>query len=996
MNDKTPHKRELFPHYIGINKQEEQELLQELELKSLDDLFSHIDPQVLHKGLKMNTSLSHPQLKEHILEMAKKNKIYTSFIGDGLQDFKVPDIVAKVCSIRGLTTAYTPYQPERSQGTLQSLWIYQNLISKLTGFEAINASLYERATCLFEALNCATRIKKNKNTVLVAENIYPQDLEVLKTQAKWTKLKLIFVPINKESGLIDQQELKNLIKKNHDIAAFAFTQISSFGHIEEFDTLTDICQKNELLSISLVNLHALSNNGLKEPAKWGSNASGTDILVAEGQSLTLEPNFGGPGLGIFGIRFNQDNKNMIRAAAGRFIGKTKDINGTECKAIILSTREQHIRREKATSNICSNQSFVATACGAAILNKGSDGFNESFQLAHKNALKLLQELTCFEGVELAFNAPIFNEFTLRLKTNVAELINLAANEEQIHIGVDISHRCHLNDNLLHISVNDQHSSLDLQKIVTFFKSQFKPKSISSTISSIRNNQKRIQEFHFEAKATQELYDYYGQLGKQNLSPDDGIYPLGSCTMKYNPEINEWAANLKEFTKTHPQAPETSVQGNLEILYNIQEIFKDITGLPGVTTQPVAGAQGELVGLKMFQAYHADKGEQQSRDIILIPRSAHGTNPATATMAGFETKKLNGIAYGIQIINANDNGEIDFNQLQSLVETYKERIAGVMITNPNTAGIFETKFKEISQLIHSVGGLVYMDGANMNAIAGKVDLNALGVDAVHNNLHKTWSIPHGGGGPGDAIVAVSQLLIDYLPGRQVKKNEHGSYSTYKAKKSIGEFHRHYGNFAHKVRAYTYLKALGSDGIARMSGIAVLSARYLYQKLKKTYPVLPAHSENSPRMHEFILTLHEDSFNRLAKAGTPKAQVMAKLGKLFLDFGFHAPTVAFPEVYGLMLEPTESFTKSELDRFCQVVETIHHIINEYPQVLQTVPHFTPVAKVDEVLANKHPILTEDIKNLLSPVLKDKEAAEVLRNSRPEKIIEKILQAHESALA
>jgi glycine dehydrogenase len=265
-------------------------------------------------------------------------------------------------------------------------------------------------------------------------------------------------------------------------------------------------------------------------------------------------------------------------------------------------------------------------------------------------------------------------------------------------------------------------------------------------------------------------------------------------------------------------------------------------------------------------------------------------------------------------------------------------------------LFETRFGEMSELIHAVGGLVYMDGANMNAIAGWIDLNKMGVDAVHNNLHKTWTIPHGGGGPGDAIVAVSHRLVNYLPGIQVTKSSDGFFNITKAPKSIGSIHRHFGNFAHKIRAYTYIKSLGSTGTREMSAVAVLAARYLFNKLKPIYPSLPEGCDNEARMHEFILTLSKDTFDRIEKSGTPKAQAIAKIGKLFLDFGLHAPTVAFPEIYGLMIEPTESYSLSELDRFVEVVKSIFDLINEHPEVLKTAPHFTPVKKVDEVEANK----------------------------------------------
>jgi len=983
--------KEHYKHYIGINEQDEKEILNELNLNTLDDLFSHIDDDQKIKKLNLPNALNQKDLKEKLISLSNKNKKCLSFLGDGLQDFTIPEIVPRLCDIRGLTTAYTPYQPERSQGTLQSLWIYQSAIAQLTGFEAINASLYERSTALFEALSCSMRIQKNKNKVIVAQNIFPGDIDVLNTIAKETEMEILYAPIDKETSLIDQDKLQELLQAQ-DIAVVAFSQINSFGQIENFDDLTNIAHNGDALVCGIIEPLALANNGLKEPASWGEK--GANMIIGEAQHLTLAPNYGGPGLGLFGIRYNDENKLHVRSAAGRFIGKTIDEHGTVCKSIILSTREQHIRREKATSNICSNQSFVATICGASLLSRGDQGLCIMFDKAHKAARMAAQELTKFEGVNLKFNNEFFNEITLSFKKqNIQELIALAS-DQNLHIGVDISTRCGIDENLLLISFSDKHGLREINQLVQFFKDHFKPKSISSTMADIKDHQKRINHYKIPHFSNKEIVDYYQKLGNQNLSPDDGIYPLGSCTMKYNPEINDWAAGLELFTSTHPQAPISDVQGNLEILFEIQNWFKEITALPGVTTQPVAGAQGELVGLKLFQAYHRDRGEADSRNIVIIPRSAHGTNPATATMAGFATKKVDGKQIGIITISALDNGEMDLDQIKSLVEEHGKSIAGIMVTNPNTAGIFETKFREMSELLHSVGALVYMDGANMNAIAGRVNLNTLGVDAVHNNLHKTWSIPHGGGGPGDAIVAVSERLIDYLPGMQIiKKGKHFEFE--RPSKSIGSFHRHHGNFAHKVRAYTYLLALGGDGIPRMSAVATLSARYLYNKLNKIYPILPAHSLETPRMHEFIITLSSEMFDKLQKAGTPKAQAIARVGKLFLDFGFHAPTVAFPEQYGLMLEPTESFTKKELDGFYEVVETIHQIIHEHPEVLQTVPHFTPISRVNEVLANKNVCLSEEIPHSFDEVLTDKVSADELRNMSPKNIIHTIKEAHENAL-
>lgn len=987
-------KRELKPFYIGADEKDIQEMLKTLGLSNLEELYSHIDDSVKMTSVPMPKHMSYEELIAHVNDVANKNNQKISFLGDGLPQYKVTDVVGPVCDIRGLTTAYTPYQPERSQGTLQTLWIYQSLISQLTGFEAINASLYERSTCLYEAMNCALRLVKDSTTVIVANTLYPGDLEVLETHARETGMKILKAPVNAQTGKLDIEALKKLLNTTPLVAAVAFPQVNNLGNIESVDEIVDLCSTNNIKSIAVVDPMLLGLGGLKAPAKYGTRAQGADMVVAEGQHLALGPNFGGPGLGIFGIRYNEHDKISIRSTAGRYVGKTQDLKGRECKALILSTREQHIRREKATSNICSNQSFVATAAGASILARGDAGFEETLKTSRSLAIKAAEGLTQFEGVELKFKgSAFFNELTLKLSVPTKELIKKGS-KEGFHLGVDVSkrHQEISDENLLLMSFTDIHSEKDVDSLIAFFATIFPKTKNGTSAPKIPSTMIRTEAPEIPKISSKEIIAYYNKLGAQNLSPDDGIYPLGSCTMKYNPYINDYAASLPGFTNVHPEAPIDDVQGSLEILYEIQEQFKAITGLPGVTTQPVAGAQGELVGLKMFQAYHRERGESDKRNVIIIPRSAHGTNPATASMAGYQSKVVDGQIYGIYTVEALPNGEMNLSQIKDFLKTDGHRVAGIMVTNPNTAGIFETQFKEMSDLIHDVGGLVYMDGANMNAIAGIVDLNKLGVDAVHNNLHKTWTIPHGGGGPGDAIVAVSDRLLDFLPGLQVVKKDH-MFDVVKAPKSVGSFHRHYGNFAHKVRAYTYIKALGADGVRKMSQVAVLSARYLHNKLSISYPTLPMNAESSPRMHEFILTLSPETFKKIEASGTPKANTIARIGKLFLDFGFHAPTVAFPEQYGLMIEPTETYGKKELDQFVNVVETILNLINTSPEVLKTVPHFTPIDRVDEVLANKNPVLAEKITHQLPSIIPDRVASEKLRSTTSSDLCELILNTHQN---
>jgi len=952
--------RELKRHYISASEADIKAMLEAIDTPSIEALFDNLPKDIrFETAPDLPEELSYDELQRDLAELAAENKTTTSFLGDGLQAYTVPDIVPFVSNIRNLTTAYTPYQPERSQGTLITQWIYQCVMASLTGFEAVNASLYDRSTALFEAL-CASARMKRKNTVILCKSLYPGDLEVIETLAEETNLNLHYAPIDQATGLTDLEGLKALAETHaKDLAAIAFPQINHFGLVEDADALTDLINELSALSIAVIDPMLLASGGLRRPAHYGTR--GADIIVGEAQHLAIGANFGGPGLGLFGVRHNSDVKNHVRNAPGRFVGKALDADEKDCFVMVLSTREQHIRQEKATSNICSNQAFLATLVGAAVLARGDAGMSNACRAGFEAAHRVANALLHCKGISLAFpKTPFFNEFVLALPESAEEAIAKGC-QADLHIGIDISKRFESGNNFLKVSFSDIQTAEDCEKLIAFFKNTYSEQTdpLEATVPSLSSDSFRRQPLGIGEFTEQELKDYYVKLGTLNISPDDTCYPLGSCTMKYNPYINDWAANLPGFTAAHPQAPASEVQGCLKLLFETQEWFSKITGLAGVTTQPVAGAQGELVGLKLFQAYHRDHSKTE-RNVVFIPESAHGTNFATAMMAGFEAKKVDGKQAGIIRLKSSPDGEIDREDFDAKIAEYGPQLCGIMVTNPNTCGIFESNFKAIADQVHEAGGLVYMDGANMNAIAGWADLGAMGVDAVHNNLHKTWTIPHGGGGPGDAIVAVSERLLDYLPGHQILR-ENGKYSAIRPSKSIGSVHRHWGNFAHKIRCYTYLRRLGAEGIRQMAALSVLSARYLFNDLRKAYPTLPSGAQEQPRMHEFILTLEPEDFDKLEAAGIPRALAIGQVGKLFLDFGFHAPTVAWPETYGLMIEPTESYTKAELDRFTQAVLAIRKIIREFPEALKDAPRFTPIKKVDEVAANRALTLSETLTKL-----------------------------------
>lgn len=978
--------RELNKYYQSASQQDIDDMLKTLQLDSLDHIFADINNDCRLTNFTTEPCLDYMDNKKLQEEIALENNVMTSFLGNTLPHYRIPEVVSKICGIRGLTTAYTPYQPERSQGTLMTLWIYQSLLATLTGFEAINASMYDRSTCLYEAINCAKRLQKKSNKVLIVDTIYLQDLEVVETLAKETGLEIEVINSNKSTGLINPSEVEKLLQvENHGYCAIVFPQINRFGLLEDVHALSDLSHQYKLQSIAIIDPMTIANEGLVPPAEFGEN--GAHMIVGEGQHLALAANFGGPGLGIFGIRFNESNKNAIRSTAGRYVGHAYDESGKPCKLLVLSTREQHIKKDKATSNICSNQSFVASIAGAGILARGESGLQKACNTSKGNAQKAFSFLTSLDGITAAFTSPFFNEFVLELDCDLNKLIS-HARAERLQIGSNISADLPQFKSALKLAFTDLQTDEHLSQLFEFFSKHFQ-KGAQSQSNTIPENLLRQDKVGLPNFTEDKILKYYTELGQQNVSPDDNLYPLGSCTMKYNPYLNDYAAGLRGFQDMHPESHPEDSQGCLKIIYKLQECFKDITGLSAVTTQPMAGAQGELVGIKMFQAYHNDHSDTD-RDILIIPKSSHGTNFATATMAGFTPKK-NGVKSGIQYLKATPAGEMDLDHLKELIAEFGPRISGVMVTNPNTSGVMENQFKAMAQLIHDIGGLVYMDGANMNAIAGWVDLSKLGVDAVHNNLHKTWSIPHGGGGPGDAIVAVSDKLVDYLPGSQVVL-ENSLYTATKPKKSIGSFHRHFGNFAHKVRCYTYLRALGPEGIKKMSAVSVLSARYLLHHLKDTYPILPQ-NQDLPRMHEFILTLQDELFESIEKTGTKKALAVSRVGKLFLDFGLHAPTIAWPETYGLMVEPTESFSKAELDRFIEVVKEIHHLVSTRPEILTTVPHFTPVQRIKDVEANKNLKLSEKFTDF-EPILTNRISPEILAKLSVQDISKKIIEAHEAS--
>ena len=600
--------REAARHYICAEPADIAAMLAEAGAKGLGDLFAHI-PQAarMAQPLPLPEELSYEDTAKALEAISKKNKRAVSFIGDGLPVYREQSIVPFVWGIRNLSTAYTPYQPERSQGTLITHWIYQCAISALTGFEAINASLYDRSTALHEAVCCAVRLAKNPqaDTVLVAGNLYPQDISVLKTLCAHTRVHVEFVQPDAATGRLDISAMRTAAQAlGARLAGIAFPQVNNLGLLEDVDALTDLAHEFNVKAIAVFDPMLLAKDiGLKPPAVYGK--TGADIIVGEGQPLTGAPNFGGPGLGIFGVRLNAQVKNDVRATPGRFVGKAKDLSGRDCFVMVLSAREQHIRKDKATSNICSNQAFMATVAGAALCQMGDEGLttacNAGLTRAREFAGFIFDEV---KDVVLAYpNAPFYNEVVVALPEPAADTIE-AARKKGIHIGVDMTDRVNDGRSLLKISFSDASKGcVDLQLFLLerFGEKECDENKIPKDQFAIPEQLCRKDAPGIPRVSEEQLRDYYTRLGELNVSPDEACYPLGSCTMKYNPYLNDWAAGLEGFSQTHPQAPLQDVQGSLELAYTVQEWMAAVTGLAAVTTQPVAGAQGELAGLKLIQA-----------------------------------------------------------------------------------------------------------------------------------------------------------------------------------------------------------------------------------------------------------------------------------------------------------------------------------------------------------------------------------------------------------
>ncbi|WP_026103942.1 aminomethyl-transferring glycine dehydrogenase [Anabaena sp. PCC 7108] len=863
--------------HIGIHPNDIQQMLEVLGLNSLDDLIDKTVPQ----GIRFNKTLQLPPAQSEYAALAKlkqiadKNQVYRSFIGMGYYDCITPAVIQRnILENPGWYTAYTPYQPEIAQGRLEALLNFQTMIIDLTGLEIANASLLDEATAAAEAMTMSYGVCKNKShNYFVSHECHPQTIDVLQTRAK---------PL----GI-------NIIIGDHQTFDFSET---IFGAVLQYPatdgTIYDYCDfiTKSHAQGALVTIAAdpLSLTLLTPPGELGA-----DIAIGSTQRFGIPLGFGGPHAAYFATK--EEYKRLV---PGRIVGVSKDIHGKPAYRLALQTREQHIRRDKATSNICTAQVLLAVMASMYAVYHGSDGLRGIAQNIHELTATLATGLKKL-GYKIT-SENFFDTLRVELGNTKLEAILDAANERNINLRI-------FDNSTVGISLDETTTETDLIDLWQIFalKDQlpFTVEELPISHSQLSRTSKYLthpvfNRYHSET----ELLRYLHQLERKDLSLTTSMIPLGSCTMKLNATSEMIPVTWAEFGKIHPFAPISQTRGYQILFQQLEAWLGEITGFAGISLQPNAGSQGEYSGLLVIHEYHQSRGEGH-RNICLIPQSAHGTNPASAVMCGM---KVVGIA-------CDDQGNIDVDDLKAKAEKHSHELSALMVTYPSTHGVFEEAIQEICAVIHSHGGQVYMDGANMNAQVGICRPGDIGADVCHLNLHKTFCIPHGGGGPGMGPIGVASHLVPFLPGHFVTTiQENNPKSKIQNPKFTGAVSAApWGSASILVISWMYIIMMGADGLTEATKIAILNANYIAKKLESYYPVL-YQGKNGLVAHECILDLRS-----LKKSAQIEIDDVAKR---LMDYGFHAPTVSWPVGGTIMVEPTESESKQELDRFCDALIAI----------------------------------------------------------------------------
>ncbi|HET6243310.1 MAG: aminomethyl-transferring glycine dehydrogenase [Bacteroidetes bacterium] len=900
----------------GPREKEISFMLDRIGVSSLDELIEQTIPGSirLKKPLNLPNALSEFQYSKHIKQIAAKNKLYKTFIGLGYNGCITPPVIQRnILENPGWYTAYTPYQAEISQGRLEALLNFQTMVTDLTGMEMANASLLDEATAAAEAMtmfyNTRSReaLKNDAHVFFVSDSCFPQTIDVLKTRALPLGIELII-------GNHTDLDFENLpLERKNKIFGALLQYPDAEGKINDYKKFTDSAHQNGALVAVATDLLSLAL--LTPPGEWGA-----DAVTGNSQRFGVPLGYGGPHAAFFATR-----EDFKRHLPGRIIGVSVDMQGNTALRMALQTREQHIKRDKATSNICTAQALLAIMASMFAVYHGPEGIKKIAEKAHAAAVLLSTKLE-----ELGFIVEN-KQFFDTIKVGLPDTVN-ANTIEEIALKNEINFN-YIDTSNIGISLDQTTDIEEINLILEVFSSALNTEFIPVTTEdlvlvkttldkSFCRTSKYLSHpvfssFHSET----EMMRYIKRLENKDLSLTHSMIPLGSCTMKLNAAAELYPITIPEFAGLHPFVPVDQARGYAQVLEDLEIALCEITGFAAMSFQPNSGAQGEYAGLMVIREYHKSRGDTH-RDVSLIPSSAHGTNPASAIMAGMK----------VVVVKCDEYGNIDINDLRQKAEQYKDTLSCLMVTYPSTHGVYEEGIIAITNIIHENGGQVYMDGANMNAQVGLTSPGNIGADVCHLNLHKTFAIPHGGGGPGMGPIGVATHLVPFLPAHKIIKT--GGKSGITAVSAAP-----FGSSLILLISYGYIKMLGGQGATEATKVAILNANYIKERLKDDYSILYV-GKSGRVAHEMILDCKEYKKN----AGVEVSDIAKRL----MDYGFHAPTVAFPVVDTLMVEPTESESLSELDRFCDTMISIKGEIQEIASgkadmkdnVLKNAPHTSTV--------------------------------------------------------
>ena len=860
------YQHQFVDRHVGPNQEELSQMLHTIGVGSIEELIDLSIPKSIQSKEKLNVGngISEKELIEKLKSIAEKNTIMKTYIGMGYYNCITPPVIQRnILENPGWYTQYTPYQAEISQGRLEALINFQTMVCDLTALPIANASLLDEATAAAEAMTMTYRMSKDRNIFLVSKHCHPQTIDVLKTRSE---------PLGITIQLCDDDDFIF----NQNVFGSILQYPDTNGSVNNFQKITNAAHKESAYVIIATDLMSLAL--LKPPGELGA-----DVALGSSQRFGVPMGYGGPHAAFFAVK-----ENFKRFLPGRLIGVSVDSEGNQAYRMSLQTREQHIRREKATSNICTAQVLLAIMSGMYAVYHGPKRIKEIARTIHQHTCDLATSLSK-AGYEI-LNDTFFDtiHFLGPDKTK----------EKLLKHNINIRE---FSDGSLGISIDETVMKKDISHLLSILNVSHELNNKSTLPSDLRRETSFLSHPVFNSYHSEtEMLRYIHRLETKDLSLNTSMIPLGSCTMKLNATTEMIGVTWPEFASIHPFVPVNQAKGYKHLFDDLSNWLGDITGLPGVSLQPNSGAQGEYAGLMVIRAFHLSQGDS-NRNVCLIPESAHGTNPASAIMCGME----------VIVVKCDSKGNIDIEDLKNKAQKHQNNLAALMITYPSTHGVFESTVQKICKIIHDYKGQVYMDGANLNAMVGVSRVSDIGVDVCHINLHKTFAIPHGGGGPGMGPICAAKHLTSFLPTHNVIPCNTSSNAISAVSATP------WGSAGVLPISWSYMALLGNEGMKKSTSIAILNANYMAKLLEDHFPIL-YRGENGFNAHEFIIDLRPIR----KESGITDEDIAKRL----MDYGFHAPTMSWPVPGTLMIEPTESESKNELDRFCSAMISIKKEIND----------------------------------------------------------------------